>query len=109
VEDNFEGNGTISSWFGDDCGLDTSFSNIFSTGINTSATVLKYSDTGGTYANVRFDVPTNFNLSEEYTFTLKVYIPSSGVSGSEANQISLKLQNGAIAAPWSSNTKLPKL
>ena len=108
VEDNFEGNGTISSWFGDDCGLDTSFSNIFSTGINTSATVLKYSDTGGTYANVRFDVPTNFNLSEEYTFTLKVYIPSSGVSGSETNQISLKLQNGAIAAPWSTQSEIIK-
>ena len=108
VEDNFEGNGTISSWFGDDCGLDTSFSNIFSTGINTSATVLKYSDTGGTYANVRFDVPTNFNLSEEYTFTLKVYIPSSGVSGSEANQISLKLQNGAIVEPWSTQSEIIK-
>ena len=108
VEDNFEGNGTISSWSGDDCGLDTSFSNIFRTGINTSATVLKYSDTGGRYANVRFEVPTNFNLSEQYTFSLKLYIPSSGVSGSEANQISLKLQDGWITAPWSAQSEIIK-
>ena len=81
VEDSFEGNGTISGWFGDDCELDTSFSNIFITGINTSETVLKYSDTGGDYSNVRFEVPINFNLSEQYTFTLKFYIPSNSISG----------------------------
>ncbi|MDB9723792.1 carbohydrate binding domain-containing protein [Polaribacter sp.] len=108
VEDSFEGNGTISDWFGDDCELDTSFSNIFSTGINTSETVLKYSDTGGDYSNVRFEVPINFNLSEQYTFTLKLYIPSNSISGAEPNQISLKLQDGTIVAPWSTQSEIIK-
>jgi beta-glucanase (GH16 family) len=108
VEDSFEGNGTISGWFGDDCELDTSFSNIFITGINTSETVLKYSDTGGDYSNVRFEVPINFNLSEQYTFTLKLYIPSNSISGAESNQISLKLQDGTIGAPWSTQSEIIK-
>ena len=44
VEDDFEGNGTISTWFGDDCGMDTEFANPVQQGINTSATVLRYDD-----------------------------------------------------------------
>ena len=60
VEDDFEGNGTITSWAGDDCGIDTAFTNPFQTGINTSSTVLKYTDNGGDYANVRFDTSINF-------------------------------------------------
>ena len=42
IQDDFEGNGTINSWFGDDCVLDSSFSNPYIEGINTSDTVLKY-------------------------------------------------------------------
>ena len=80
VEDDFEGNGTITTWAGDDCGIDTEFSNPFQTGINTSNTVLKYTDTGGAYANVRFDTPVNFDLSTGHTFSLKIYVPSTGKS-----------------------------
>lgn len=108
VEDDFEGNGTISTWFGDDCGLDISFSNLFQTGVNTSATVLKYSDSGGRYANVRFDVPIHFDLSNDATFSLKLYVPSAGISGSETNQISLKLQEGTIREAWSTQCEIIK-
>ena len=36
LQDNFEGTGNITSWFGDDCGMDINFSNPFSQGINLS-------------------------------------------------------------------------
>ena len=108
VEDDFEGNGTISSWYGDDCSIDTALSNPYPIGINNSATVLEYSDAGGTYANLRFDVENNFNLSTESTFSLKIYVPSSGLSGSQNNQISLKLQNGTIGEPWTSQCEIIK-
>ena len=108
VEDNFEGSGTITSWTGDSCGIDTGFSNPYQQGINNSATVLKYTDTGGQYANIRFDVPSNFDLSTKNTFTLKIYVASSDVTGSQTNQISLKIQDGLIAAPWSTQSEIIK-
>jgi beta-glucanase (GH16 family) len=108
VEDDFEGNGTITSWFGDDCGVDISYSNPFQLASNTSATVLKYIDAGGTYANVRFDVPINFDLSEKHTFSLKIYVSSTEITGSETNKISLKLQNGKLSAPWSTQSEIIK-
>ena len=40
IQDDFEGNGTINSWFGDDCVLDSSFSNPYIEGINTSDTYI---------------------------------------------------------------------
>ena len=108
VEDDFEGNGTITSWFGDDCGIDISYSNPYKEDINISNTVLKYSDTGGTYANVRFDVPINFDLSEKHTFSLKIYVSSNEITGSETNQISLKLQDGKLGASWSTQSEIIK-
>ena len=106
VEDDFEGNGTITTWAGDDCGIDTEFSNPFQTGINTSNTVLKYTDTGGAYANVRFDTPVNFDLSTGHIFSLKIYVPSSGISGNETSQLSLKLQNANIGAAWETQSEI---
>jgi beta-glucanase (GH16 family) len=108
VVDDFEGDGTISTWFGDDCGMDATFSNPFKTGINNSDKVLIYTDEGGQYANVRFDVPANFDLSTNNTFSLKIYVPSSSITGSEKNQISLKLQDGKIGAPWSTQSEIIK-
>lgn len=108
IQDNFEGNGNITTWVGDDCGLEQPFSNPYQIGINTSANVLKYNDIGGQYANVRFDATNNFNLSSNYAFTLKIYVPSSGITGSQALQISLKLQNGTLGAPWSTQTEIIK-
>jgi len=108
VEDDFEGNGTIDTWYGDDCGINTSFINPFQEGINTSSTVLEYDDSGGQYANVRFDVSYNFDLSENYTFSLMIYAPSDGITGGQTNQISLKLQDGTLSEPWSTQSEIIK-
>ena len=106
VSDNFEGNGAIATWYSDDCGIDPSFANPFPQGINPSATVLKYTDTGGAYANVGFDVRGHFDLSEQAVFSLKAYIPSNSLTGDQPNQISLKLQNGGLSEPWSTQSEI---
>lgn len=108
IEDDFEGTGNITSWSNDDCGLQQPFSNPYQVGINTSANVLQYNDIGGQYANIRFDAAPNFNLSANYTFTLKLYVPSSGITGGQPLQISLKLQNGNLGAPWSTQSEIIK-
>ncbi|MEL6657879.1 MAG: family 16 glycosylhydrolase [Bacteroidota bacterium] len=108
IQDDFEGSGDISSWFGDDCEMNTSYNNPFPQGINTSATVLRYYDYGGQYANIRFDAPASFDLSAASTFSLKIYVPSDGVTGSQPNQISLKLQNNTLAEPWTTQTEIIK-
>ncbi len=108
VLDDFEGNGTITTWQEDECEINTSFNNPYQTGINTSATVLEYNDVGGQYANVRFEVSTNFDLSAHHTFSLKIYVPSGSLTGSQPNQVSLKLQNGTLTAPWSTQSEIIK-
>ncbi len=108
VFDDFEGNGTISTWAGDGCGLNTSFSNPFPQGINTSLTVLEYQDQGGDWANIRFDVSPNFNFDNHYTFSIKIYVPSSSITGNQPNQVSLKLQDGTQAAPWATQSEIIK-
>ena len=108
VEDDFEGNGTITTWFGDNCGLKLNLSNPLQQGINTSQNVLEYHDTGGQYANVRFDVGSNYDLSENHTFSLKIYVPSNGLTGSQPNQISLKLQDGNLSQPWVTQSEIIK-
>lgn len=106
--DDFEGNGTISTWFGDDCGMDNNFSNPFQEGINTSDTVLQYEDEGGQYANVRFDADGFFQLAENSVFSLKIYVPSSEITGNQNNQVSLKLQDNRLGAPWSTQSEIIK-
>ncbi len=108
ISDNFEGTGTITTWFGDDCGMDTNFMNPYQMGSNTSAKVLKYTDTGGPYANIRFNSSPNLNLVNNSIFSLKIYVPSTGITGNQTNQISLKLQNGSIASPWSTQCEIIK-
>lgn len=108
IGDDFEGNGNISAWAGDDCQIDTSFPNPFPQGSNTSATVLRYGDTGGQYANVRFDADMPFDISGEHLFSLQIYVPSSGLTGVQPNQISLKLQDGNLPAPWSTQSEIIK-
>ncbi len=108
VEDDFEGGGTINNWFADACVVNTSFSNPFKGGINNSATVLKYIDSGGQYANVRFDTASNFDLSVNNTFSLKIYVSSNDITGNAPNQVSLKLQNKNLAAPWSTQSEIIK-
>ena len=108
VEDDFEGNGTITAWVPDDCSLDPVFSNPFKIGINTSDTVLRYADSEGLFANVRFDIGSQFDLSVNNTFTFKIYVPSSGITGSQTNQVSLKLQDGTLVSPWTTQSEIIK-
>tara|TARA_R110002073_G_scaffold335327_1_gene527024 strand:- start:677 stop:2131 length:1455 start_codon:yes stop_codon:yes gene_type:complete len=109
IFDDFEGNGNIDSWFGDGVLLNTALANPFPTGINTSANVLEYNDDGtGQYGNIRFDNATNLDLSTDNTFTIKIYVPSSSITGSQPNQISLKLQDGTVGEPWTTQTEIIK-
>ena len=108
VEDDFEGNGTIASWYADDCGMDLMFGNPYVQGVNTSASVMRYNDYGGQYANVAFDVGENLDLSTNHTFSLKIYIESSSLTGTQNNQISLKLQDGTTPAPWATQCEIIK-
>jgi len=107
VFDDFEGNGTL-SWQADACNININKGNPFVQGINTSATVLEYHDVGGQYANIFFNVANPFDLTVNRTFTLKIYVPSSGLTGSQPNQISLKLQNGTIGQPWTTQSEIIK-
>ena len=95
--DDFEGNGTI-SWVGDAAGQSVVDNP------NGSGKVLKYEDTGGQYANIRFDLTADhskkFDLTTNNIFTFKIYVPSSGVTGSSPNQVSVKLQDGSSGQPW---------
>ena len=108
IRDSFEGNGTILSWYGSDCGMDNNFANPYPSGINNSGTVLKYSDTGGLYGHIGFNGVGNFNLNNNSTFTLKVYVPSDGLIGNQTNQISLKLQNSLLNEPWTTQCEIIK-
>jgi beta-glucanase (GH16 family) len=42
------------------------------------------------------------------TFTLLIYVPSSSITGSSNNQISLKLQDGNLPEPWSTQCEIIK-
>ena len=108
IQDDFEGNGTITTWSGDDCDINTNYSNPFKTGINTSDKVLKYDDTGGSYANIRFDTSSNLDLSVKNTFSIKIYVSASDVTGSQENKVSLKLQNNKLTEPWTTQTEIIK-
>jgi len=108
IQDDFEGNGTITNWSGDDCNINTNYSNPFKTGINTSDKVLQYNDTGGSYANIRFDTSSNLDLSVKNTFSIKIYVSASDVTGSQENKVSLKLQNNKLAEPWTTQTEIIK-
>ncbi len=108
VFDDFEGNGTIDTWEGDDCEINSTLSNPFPQGINSSTTVLEYHDVGGQYANIRFDVNNNFELISNATFSFKIYVPSNGLTGNEPNQVSLKLQDGTINEPWTTQSEVIK-
>lgn len=108
LQDDFEGMGTIAAWQGDDCEIVEPFANPYPETINLTEHVLSYHDFGGTFANAFFDSPSSIHLGENTVFTLKIYVPSSGITGNQPNQISLKLQNNQLGAPWSTQTEIIK-
>jgi len=108
LQDDFEGNSTIVNWLADASIVDEPFANPFVEGINTSNNVLRYIDDGGQYANVFFNSPQPILLGEDNVFTFKIYVPSSSITGNQPNQVSLKLQNGQIGEPWSTQSEIIK-
>lgn len=108
VYDGFEGSGNITTWTGVSCSVNTNLANPYQEGINTSSNVLVYHDTGGQYANAFFDIHGNFQLSASAEFSFKIYVPSSGLTGSQTNQVSLKLQNNKLDQPWSTQATITK-
>ncbi|WP_445747118.1 hypothetical protein [Polaribacter sp.] len=109
VKDGFEGFGTISAWVGDAAGANASFANPFMNSDNNSPTVLEYTDTGGQYANVNFTVANKFNIADKSVFSIMIYVPSSSISGSQNNQVSLKLQNSDLGGnSWQTQTEIIK-
>lgn len=111
--DDFEGNGNI-TWNSatsgsNDSGFGVNFSteaNPSSSGINTSANVGKYEDTGAQYANMNFDYGQNFDLSTNNVFRVKVYVPTPTTAYTAPAQLALKLQNGASSAPWETQAEV---
>ena len=95
--DDFEGNGSI-TWAADAVGMSVVDNP------HGSGKVLKYEDTGGTYANVRFDLKADhsakFDLSTNNIFKFKIYIPSADLTGDQDNKVELKLQDGSKERPW---------
>jgi beta-glucanase (GH16 family) len=108
LEDDFEGNSTISTWYGDDASMDINYSNPLINPSNQSSTVLRYQDAGGEYANIGFDSSSAILLDQNSTFSVKIYVPSSALTGNQTNQISLKLQNRNQSAPWSTQSEIIK-
>lgn len=108
IQDDFEGNGNINQWVADNTSINKNLANPFKDSINSSNTVLEYKDNGALFANVRFDATKNLNLTNDHVFSIKIYVPSNGLSGSQPNQISLKLQDEKLAEPWSTQTEIIK-
>ena len=108
INEDFESNNSEYNWFADDAQIDTHFSNPQQNASNNSNYVLQYEDVGGNFANVGFDYGENFNLTGTHQFSLMIYVSSSTITGNSPNQISLKLQNANLGAPWSTQTEIIK-
>lgn len=108
LQDDFEGNGNITNWFGFQCDVDINLPNPFSQGINTSATVMEYHDKGGQFALVGFNPANNLDLSSKHSFTMHLYVPSNGLTGNLPNEVALKLQDGGIGNPWMTQSEIIK-
>jgi beta-glucanase (GH16 family) len=108
ITDDFEGNGNIDSWIGDDCNLKIDVDNPFKKDKNNSSKVLEYQDYGGKFANIRFDAGNNFTLLGSSVFSFKIYVPSNSLTGNQTNQVSLKLQNATLATPWINQSSIVK-
>ena len=108
VEDDFEAGSIGLSWTEDNLSIDPDYPNPYTEGANTSAGVLRYQDSGGEFANVRFDVPINFDLRSNFEFSFWIYVPSESITGDQPNQVSLKLQNSNHGPPWESQCEIIK-
>jgi beta-glucanase (GH16 family) len=105
VSIDFEGSSDF-NFDGDNLLVDNNATNPNPSGINTSSGVMEYVDFGGDFGNARLDLPINLDLSDNSTFTVMIYVPSSSITGEQNNQVSLKLQNGNLESPWFTQTEI---
>ena len=73
---------------------------IRTSGINTSANVGRYEDTGDAqYAHMIFNNQSNYDLSARNIVRVKVYVLTPA-TGEASAQLALKLQDGNLSEPW---------
>ena len=108
ISEDFETANLNLDWFSEDCFMDTNYTNPQQQDDNPSEKVLLYEDVGGNYANIGFDYEPRFNLSGSHEFSVWIFVPSSSLTGNSPNQLSLKLQNNNLGAPWSTQTEIIK-
>ena len=108
LHQDFEVKDSILNWSADQCLMDSFYTNPYQDEVNSSQKVLKYEDAGGQYANVRIDLDNPLNFSDNNGFQLLLYIPSNAITGSQKNQISLKLQDNRLQEPWSTQCEIIK-
>jgi hypothetical protein len=66
-----------------------------------SDTALEYLDDGtGQYANMQIQFNGKIDMSAMNTYTMDVYIDAASLTGSQTNQLELKLQDATEATPW---------
>lgn len=104
----FEGAVVAPTWEGDNCEIDTRYANPYMDNTNPSATVMRYADVGGQYANVRLQLDDALYLTGAAAFDVMIYVPSSSLIGEQPYQLSLKLQDGRLAEPWITQTEIIK-
>jgi beta-glucanase (GH16 family) len=108
LNDNFEGQSSIDFWYSDNSLMNISYPNPFPTGMNSSTHVLRYQDLGGQYANIGFNSISRMQITSNTPFSFKIYVPSSGLTGNQTNQVSLKLQNANLGEPWTTQSEIIK-
>ena len=86
----------------------TLFANPNQSGINTSATVGKYEDTGAQYAHMIFNNGNALDLTTNNIVRVKVLFQLLTLPFAPA-QLALKLQDGASGAPWETQLKSSSL
>ena len=55
---------------------------------------------------MNFDVSPNFDLSTNNVFRVKVYVPTPATSHTAPAQLALKLQDGSLSEPWTSQVEV---
>jgi hypothetical protein len=97
-EHTMAGIGQAGVWFKED-GVDMQ-RKTSPTGSGTD-TALRYIDDGtGQYANMQIRFNGKIDMTAMNTFTMDVYIDGESLTGSQPNQLELKLQDATEAQPW---------
>jgi hypothetical protein len=106
ASEDFEG--ALTLFWNDDAATREVVSNSFSGAGNDSDKILKYTDAGGQYANLNFNLSSDntvkFDLTTKHVFTVNVYVPTPAEAVSEPKQLVLKLQDGSAEKPWEGQT-----